>query len=573
MVRQTTYFLILAALCSVALGEQPAEPFKPGKLPPAEVAALKQGLTLRFSKDGTPLDARRVRLAALHVPAGDAPSPFIAPGPFTAKLSGYIKNPLKNAYSFRLVGSGSIVLKINDKVVLKEMDKEAEVELAKNYNTIEIDYVSPQKGDATLRLYWASEKFGFEPVPPDVLSSRGDEKDLAEQTALRDGRQLFANRHCGHCHGGTKSEMPELRVAWDDAMPRLDDVGYRFQQDWLAAWIVNPRSVRQDASMPRMLTGPDAPKHAADIAAYLVSLKKYAEPKPLGKNPKASDGAALFAKLGCVSCHRLDDPQAKDELDRLSLYHVAAKFAPHALAHFLKQPHHRYPWTRMPDFKLSDDEAGHLEAFLRANTKGKFDARPKGDAQRGEKLFADVSEIAAIHAVGIERLAHPRCSCRRLALDSVVFFAEGPRQSPRFCAERIGACHPERVPENRPEVADARNARRILAAPGASAAMRLVPSPRWGKHALARGPRRRRQNAGSVAELDLDRRKIEARMDAKVAGRHARSARPSVDQGPHARVSCPCRDARRRPCRHRARLRVGQRRQPSRRQLSHRSAS
>ena len=394
MFRCSTFLLIALALCSIAPAFQLTEPFKPGKLPPAEVAALRQGLTLRFYQDAKPLDARRVRLAALHVPAGDAPSPFVAPGPFIAKFSGYIKNPLKASYTFRLIGAGSITFKINDKVALVHSStaltpsKDVEIELAKNYNKIEIDYVSPPKGDATLRLYWSGEKFGFEPVLPEVLSSRGDDKDLVEQTTLREGRILFANRHCGHCHGGTKSEMPELHVAWNDAMPRLDDVGYRFQPDWLASWILNPRSVRPDATMPRVLTGPDAEKHAADIAAYLVSLKKYAEPKPLGKNLKASDGAALFARLGCVSCHRLDDPQMKDDLDRLSLHHVRAKFAPNALAHFLKEPHYRYPWTRMPDFMLSDDEAGQLEVFLREKAKVKFDVKPKGDAKHGEELFA-----------------------------------------------------------------------------------------------------------------------------------------------------------------------------------------
>src|SRR5438094_47483 len=100
MLRYPTFVLIALALCCVAPAFQPAAPFKPGKLPSADVAALKQGLTLRFYKDAKPLDTRRIRLAALHVPAGDAPSPFVAPGPFAAKLSGYVKNPLKTAYSF-----------------------------------------------------------------------------------------------------------------------------------------------------------------------------------------------------------------------------------------------------------------------------------------------------------------------------------------------------------------------------------------------------------------------------------------------------------------------------------------
>lgn len=396
MIRYSTFLSL--TLCSVAPAFQPAEPFKPGKLPPADVAALQQGLTLRFyakADDKKPLDARRVRLAALHVPAGAAPSPFVSPGGFAAKLTGYIKNPLKGSYSFRLVGTGSIVLKINDKAVLKHpggKDKEVEVELAKNYNRIEIDYVSPPKDDATLRLYWSGEKFGFEPVPPEVLSSRGDEKDLVDQAMLREGRQLFANRYCVNCHSSPPGfargdrKMPELQ----SKAPDLDASGARFQLDWMTAWILNPRALRPEASMPTLLSGPQAEKQAADIAAYLAALKMDAGLTPLGKTPNAAEGETIFGKLGCITCHRLDDPKSADELARLSLHFVNAKFAPHAIEHFLKNPHQRYAWTRMPDFTLSNNEAGHLEAFLREKTKGKIEGKTKGDPARGAKLFDQV---------------------------------------------------------------------------------------------------------------------------------------------------------------------------------------
>src|SRR5438876_165579 len=92
---RTIAFIALFALATAVFSYQPGAPFKPGKLPAADVAALQQGLTLRFYRDGKPLDARRVRLAALHVPAGEAPSPFVPPGPFAAKLTGYLKNSLK----------------------------------------------------------------------------------------------------------------------------------------------------------------------------------------------------------------------------------------------------------------------------------------------------------------------------------------------------------------------------------------------------------------------------------------------------------------------------------------------
>lgn len=388
-------FGIVFIAVSLVAAYQPGEPFKPGKLTPAEVAALQPGLTLRFHAkpgDAKPLDARRVRLAALHVPAGSAPSPFVAAGPFHARLTGYLKNPLKGTYGFKLVATGEATLKVNDKVALTlpaDKDKGVEIELAKNYNRIEIAITGPATGDAGLRLYWSGEKFDFEPVPPDVLYSRDDDADLVAKTHERDGRLLFANLHCASCHAvapkvSLKPAMPE----WKSEAPKLDNAGQRFNTDWLAAWILNPRALRPEATMPAVLHGVDSEQAAADIAAYLVSVKTGDALKPIGKAGEG-EGEALFRRLACNSCHRLDEPAAKDELGRLSLHHVSAKFTGHALAHFLKSPHERYPWTRMPDFKLTDAEVGQLESYLRSQAKGTTPAKHQGDAKRGHKLYAE----------------------------------------------------------------------------------------------------------------------------------------------------------------------------------------
>ncbi|MBM3994234.1 MAG: c-type cytochrome [Planctomycetes bacterium] len=371
------------------------QPFKPGKLPPADVAALQPGLTLRFYArpgDAVALDARRIRLAALHVPKGAAPTPFVDAGPVHAKLTGYLKNPLKGDYRLRMIGTGTMSLRVNEKEVLKDAGKEIEVELAKNYNRIEVVYSGPAGGDATVRLEWAGEKFGFEPVPPEVLFSRKDDSDLVSHTALREGRQLYADRHCAACHGlpgriaTTDCRMPEMH----SAAPQLDDAGNRFRSDWLVAWILNPQELRPEATMPSVLSGPDAEKHAADIAAYVMSFKRGEALKPLAASADAKAGGAIAWKLGCSTCHRPDEPKKPDELARLSHFFTSAKYQANAIAHYLKEPHKRHAWTRMPDFTLSDAEASHLEAHLRDRSKGTIPAKPMGDALRGERLFASV---------------------------------------------------------------------------------------------------------------------------------------------------------------------------------------
>src|SRR5688572_20720061 len=94
---------ILAAL-GVVVWSGEGDQVKPGKLTKEEQAKLDRGVTLRFLGSGKVVDARRARMVALHVPAGSAPSPFLGPGPFSARFSGYIKMPLKATVSFQMVG-------------------------------------------------------------------------------------------------------------------------------------------------------------------------------------------------------------------------------------------------------------------------------------------------------------------------------------------------------------------------------------------------------------------------------------------------------------------------------------
>src|ERR1700722_6297748 len=117
MPRGSALLLVIATGLGLS-GPQAGEPFKPGKLSKDEIAKLDPGLTLRFLSNGLVLDARRVRLAALHVPEGSAPSVQIPAGKFEAELTGLLKLSLKGEYSFKVVGSGNAKLAINGKTIV-----------------------------------------------------------------------------------------------------------------------------------------------------------------------------------------------------------------------------------------------------------------------------------------------------------------------------------------------------------------------------------------------------------------------------------------------------------------------
>jgi mono/diheme cytochrome c family protein len=387
--------LLGVALVAVALGGQVGEPLKPGKLPKDEQAALVPGLTFRLMGPGEkPIDVHRVRLAALHVPEGTPPSPFVKPGPFVARFSGYLKAPLRSEYQFQIDAKGNASLRINGKEVLRADNQTSEttdpVELARGYNRIDIAFTAPAKGDATLRVGWVGEGFNLEPLPPDVLFSRGDEAEVVAHGQIRDGRLMFATHGCQRCHAlpdgvtANKDGMPEL----GQTAPSLEAAGARFGAAWLARWILNPRDLRPQATMPAVLHGEMAPQQAADIAAFLTS-----ESSPgTGARPKgqAGQGEKLFRTLGCLACHHFNDPKEEEQFDRLPLYFVKDKYPSDALEDFLMAPHHYYAWSRMPDFKLNGQEAAHLAAYLREQAKGTSKPGVQGNVERGKVLFETV---------------------------------------------------------------------------------------------------------------------------------------------------------------------------------------
>jgi mono/diheme cytochrome c family protein len=435
----------LLALLSMALAGtawRAGEPPKPGKLSKQEQAALQPGLTLRFFHADAPdkaIDAHRVRLAALHLGAEMPPSPFVDPGHFTAKLRGYLKIVLKGEFTFRIATLGSATLHINGKLALKVDNRTADtpqpIPLAKGYNRIEIAYVPPARG-ASLRVYWSSESFTTEPLPPELLFCRGDEPELLRGEERRGGRSLYATRGCARCHtlpDHVKEDelaMPEMRL---QRAPSLDGVGRRLRTAWTARWILDPRSLRPEARMPRILHGEASKPQAADLAAYLATLQS--SPVLTASAPteeRIAQGETHFANLGCVACHHFDNPTKADPMGRLSLFYVRNKYQSGALEAFLKAPHRHYPWIRMPDFHLDANEAQALAAFLLDRAKGPELTEPKGDAANGVKLF---EQMGCVNCHAVKPGAQPAPKLRpRPNADTFTqgCLAATPKQAPDF---------------------------------------------------------------------------------------------------------------------------------------------
>ena len=354
-------------------------------------AAAEPGLRLELHhQQGDQVDLRVARQAALFVPEGMTASPFLAPGPFTASFTGFLNLETRSRLYFSFAGRGSATLTVNQEVLLKVSGEDLSVKASERTRInpgaipIRIDYVGPADGDAAFRFFWEERTFAREAVPLHAFSHDPD-KALQGQQGLRQGRVLFAKHRCIQCHQPTaggfnpRKVMPELV----EIGPDFADIGQRLKPSWMERWILSPRALRPRARMPALgLTK----REAQDIAAYLASVKGPGKPRAIPGD--TGGGAFLFNELGCISCHQLDPDESFNRVvPPISLEAIHAKY--HDLSVFLRAPARHYPGTRMPDFKLSRQEAEALAVYLQGLGTKAIDQGAGGDALKGQTLVQE----------------------------------------------------------------------------------------------------------------------------------------------------------------------------------------
>jgi mono/diheme cytochrome c family protein len=345
-------------LCALVFSGQAQEPAK-----------ANSGLAVAFSTDGGVSDLAVLPNAWLFVGKGESPTPFLPAGKFTAVWSGMLDLELRSEYSFQADLNGDLKLEVNGTEILTASGKgdvtpsSKSIRLNKGKNAIVARFTSTSDGTGQFRLYWAPKgpNAMMTPLPNSALTYAATSELTRSLQAYR-GRELVAEFRCARCHetAAGASAIPELQM---DA-PHFDGIGSRRNEPWMASWIAYPKAHRTVARMPQIFHGSDAKENAQAAAAFLASLRASYNLKEetIGATDIES-GKKLFENLHCVACHQPPDAIEAAET-KIPLKEVRRKFASGALKEFLLKPGAHYEWIRMPNFKLSDDEATQLAAFV-----------------------------------------------------------------------------------------------------------------------------------------------------------------------------------------------------------------
>jgi mono/diheme cytochrome c family protein len=185
------------------------------------------------------------------------------------------------------------------------------------------------------------------------------------------GRDLVERAGCFGCHkirgfeGMRKVGPPLTRLTW------------KTDPQWAGSWIENPAAFRPSTWMPRFFhldnnsSPEDQERSRQEIRGIVAYLFDKTEPGGFPKLPGSGDakkGEELVTSVGCMGCHSIErlekNPPSLRRRFGPNLDGIGAKAKPEWIYAWVRDPKAYFPETRMPDMRLTDQEALDVTAYL-----------------------------------------------------------------------------------------------------------------------------------------------------------------------------------------------------------------
>lgn len=214
------------------------------------------------------------------------------------------------------------------------------------------------------------------------------------------GEKLFVEIGCVGCHIANGYEDSSKMNGVSAVGPSLRRIGAKLDPAFMVRWITNPQAVRPRTRMPNFYF---TEEQATQITAYLLSVSKDPSEKWLGEHAAvdiapggelAAKGKEVVDSVGCRACHALAPDEVASQLGANkdvapNLSNISEKTNARWIFNWVRNPRGFSEVARMPNLRLSDDEARAVTAYL--ETLGtKKEAPAALDA-----ALADAANVAA----------------------------------------------------------------------------------------------------------------------------------------------------------------------------------
>ena len=339
-------------------------------LPEIDTAPVGEPGIILSMAHGSTDDALVLDRLALTLDEGGAFTPFIDPNRGgEVVFEGNLTVDTRDDLAFRLEGTGWASFRIDGKTIIEgDLPLESDsISLDAGPHSLFCNYrreitgggkkTVPHPGQ--IQLLWSGSDFVWEPVRPSAFRHLPNAV-IEAKNKIREGRDLFASVGCIRCHETDKGlvdpdfAMPELL----ESLPDFENIGHRLHQGWIEEWVRQPQDYCPSV----------APDEAHHIAAYLATLKE----TPLSADAGNVDAGAKIAET-------LHFQPWAEELA------AEAKHTPVGLVHFLKDPTVHHAATTFPHFRLGEQEATNLAAWIQSK-QPKATEPTKGDPAKGKSM-------------------------------------------------------------------------------------------------------------------------------------------------------------------------------------------
>lgn len=210
--------------------------------------------------------------------------------------------------------------------------------------------------------------------------------EVPQATNLNAGRFLVERYGCNGCHK-IKGWEGLRKVG-----PDLTQITAKTDAEWMFRWIKEPKGFRA-TRMPQVWdvrideTADQKKRNDVEINSVVAYLQSNASAAAYPAPPAGdlSAGRKTFETVGCLGCHRVgDDKRGLDAFWAASyrthgpnLDGTGTKVNAGWLYAWVKDPKSYWAHTRMPNLRLTDQEAANVTAYLMSLKKDGFRERPR----------------------------------------------------------------------------------------------------------------------------------------------------------------------------------------------------
>ena len=274
---------------------------------------------------------------------------------------------------------------------------------------------------------WEKMHHWLKPMLPSQYSQAGCFKCHSDKPYLDGGEKishglaLIQKNGCNGCH------LMQNFAKRKDPGPDLTKLKKKTTKEWAMKWIKDPKSFRHNSKMPSFF-GEDNnsdPNSVRRNDVEIFTMVEYlfdADYKEMKNHNKYMgdevNGEKLFSAVGCSGCHiiapdKSDLPEVNNTYTLLSqqgpnLINLGSKTTSEWVYKWIKDPTSYWEDTKMPDLRLSDDEAKDITAYLMSFRDEEFETMDSPEL--------DLSELDNI-ALGWLKKMYPEVEAEDRFLD------------------------------------------------------------------------------------------------------------------------------------------------------------